>query len=327
MKISYIFKAWPDADMLIESSKEELALLIFLYENGAQEADALCDALALRPARAQGALAMLEEAGLIQRAEDGVAVEFSPRAAEIFASRGGKTVAKTIRDHALAALLEECAALLGKPVLERWEIEDITCLYEQYALGEEFIVSLLADMRSRSACSVKALVNRAVALHKQGIDSHEALMRYFEQREEKGEYERTVRRVLGISGRFSDAERALFAKWSDTFGFGEEMLKKAYDLTTMQLGGKRSYEYMDSILTSWYNAGIFSPADADAAGEKHKAEKKLSEQADAAAQRPQGGRRKKETPQYGNFDTMDAFARALERSYGADSSESDAESK
>ena len=96
MKISYIFKAWPDADVLIESSKEELALLIFLYENGAQDAEALCDALALRPARAQGALAMLEDAGLIQRAEDGVAVEFSPRAAETFASRGGKTVAKTI---------------------------------------------------------------------------------------------------------------------------------------------------------------------------------------------------------------------------------------
>ena len=151
-------------------------------------------------------------------------------------------------------------------------------------------------------------------------------MRYFEQREEKGEYERTVRRVLGISGKFSDAERALFAKWAETFGFGEEMLKKAYDLTTMQLGGKRSYEYMDSILTSWYNAGIFSPADADAAGEKHKAEKKLSEQADAA-ERPQGGRRKKETPQYGNFDTMDAFARALERSYGTDTSDSDVERK
>ena len=34
MRISYIFKAWPDAQALKESSKEELALLIFLYENG-----------------------------------------------------------------------------------------------------------------------------------------------------------------------------------------------------------------------------------------------------------------------------------------------------
>ena len=327
MRISYIFKSWPGMDLLKDCSKEELALLILLYENGASEESELCEALDLRSARVQGALRYLLEEGLIQQAEDGVVSEFSPRAAEIFETRGGKEIAAGIRDHALAALLEECAALLKKPVLERWEIEDITCLYEQYGLGEEFIVSLLADMRSRSACSVKALVNRAIGLHKQGIDSHEALMHYFEAREEKGEYERTVRRVLGIGGKLSDAERALFSKWTESFGFGEEMLRKAYDLTTMQLGGKRSYEYMDTILTNWYNAGIFSPADADSAGEKHKAEN-AARQSSLPQENPMpGGRRKKDAPRYGNFDTMDAFARALERSYGADATESDAESK
>ncbi len=322
MRISYIFKAWPSSDVLRECSKEELALLILLYEGGAMEETELCEALDLRSARVQGALCYLLEEGLIQQAEDGVVSEFSPRAAEIFEARGGKEIAADIRDHALAALLEECAALLKKPVLERWEIEDITCLYEQYGLGEEFIVSLLADMRSRSACSVKALVNRAIGLHKQGIDSHEALMHYFEQRAEKGEYERTVRRVLGIGGRLSDAERALFSKWTETFGFGEEMIGKAYDLTTIQLGGKRSYEYMDTILTNWYNAGILSPAEADAAGEKYKTEHSASA-TESAAQNPPQSRRKKETPRYGNFDTMDAFARALERSYGADTSETE----
>lgn len=317
MKITYIFKAWPDAATLRDSSKEELALLICLYTDGAQSEETLSKALDLRVGRVSDALRYLLDAGLVQRAEDGVVSEFSSRASEIFETRGGTAVAATIRDHALAALLEECAALLKKPVLERWEIEDITCLYEQYGLGEEFIISLLADMRSRSACSVKALVNRAIGLHKQGIDSHEALMHYFEERENKGEYERTVRRVLGIGGRFSDAERALFSKWVETYGFGEEMLKKAYDCTTMNLGGKRSYEYMDSILTNWYNAGIFSPADADAAGERYKADKAPAGEASAPAA-TRGPRRKKETPQYGNFDTMDAFQRALERSYGTE---------
>ena len=321
MKTTYIFKAWPDAAALRESSKEELALLICLYTGGAQSEEELCGALDLRAGRVSDALRYLIDAKLAEMAEDGVVVGEAYRAAEIFEARGGTAVAATIRDHALAALLEECAALLKKPMLERWEIEDIACLYEQYGLGEEFIVSLLADMRTRSACSVKALVNRAIGLHKQGIDSHEALMRYFEERDEKGEYERTVRRILGIGGRISDAERALFSKWVETFGYGEQMLKKAYDMTTMNLGGKRSYEYMDRILTNWYNAGIFSPDEADAASEKYKSEKAASAQSEAPAQAPQGMRRKKEAPRYGNFDTMDAFQRALERSYGADGSE------
>ncbi len=322
MKISYIFKAWPDTDTLRECSKEELALLIALYTGGAQSEEELAGALALRSARVSDALRYLLDAGLVQMAEDGVVNEFSSRTAEAFVQRGGKEIAATIRDQSLAALLEECAVLLKKPVLERWEIEDITRLYEQYGLGEEFIVSLLADMRARSACSVKALVNRAIGLHKQGIDSHEALMHYFEEREQKGEYERTVRRVLGLGGRLSDAERALFSKWVESYGYGEQMLKKAYDLTTMQLGGKRSYEYMDTVLTNWYNAGIFSPAEADAASEKHKAEKAAAA-ADAKVTATQGARRKRETPQYGSFDTMDAFQRALERSYGADAPEGD----
>lgn len=320
MKISYIFKSWPEGEALRECSKEELALLVLLYTGGAQTEDELSAALDLRAARTAGALRFLVEEGLAQMAQDGVACEFASRAsADAFEARGGKDIARTIRDHALAALFEECAALLNKPVLERWEIEDITCLYEQYGLGEEFIVSLLADMRSRSACSLKALVNRAIGLHKQGIDSHEALMHYFENREEKGEAERTVRRVLGIGGKLSDAESKLFSKWTQDFGFGEQMLKKAYDATTMQLGGKRSYDYMDGILTRWYEAGIFSPADADAEAERFKAvQADKSAQAEKAAPKRE---RRKEAPRYGTFDTMDAFQRALERSYGETESE------
>jgi DnaD/phage-associated family protein len=315
MMTTYIFKAWPAREVLRDCSKEELALLLLLYTGGAQTEDELASALDLRAARTAGALRFLADEGLVQMAEDGVACEFAPRSsADAFEERGGAAIAATIRDHALAALLEECAALLKKPALERWEIEDITNLYEQYGLGEEFIVSLFADMRSRSACSVKALVNRAIGLHKQGIDSHEALMHYFENREQQGEAERTVRRVLGISGKLSDAESKLFSKWVQDFGFGEQMLKKAYDTTTMQLGGKRSYDYMDGILTRWYEAGIFSPADADAEAERFKAAAAQTHAADAK-EAPKRTRRQ-EAPRYGTFDTMDAFQRALERSYG-----------
>ncbi len=315
MSVSYIFKEWPDEAVLRDCSREELAILILLYARGSQTEEEIAEAMQLRASRVSDALDYLIKGGLAQRVEDGVCEEFSPRAAaDTLAARGGASVAATIRDHALASLLEDCAALLKKPVLERWEIEDITGLYEQYGLGEEFILSLLADMRSRSACSVKALVNRAVGLHKQGIDSHEALMHFFEQREEKGEFERTVRRILGIGGALSDAERALFSKWTEEYGFGEQMIKKAYDVTTMQLGGKRSYEYMDSVLGRWYKSGIHTPEQADAESEKFKAQRDAQDDAP-----PQKRSRRKETVQYGTFDTMDAFQRALERSYGSDS--------
>lgn len=319
MSISYIFKDWPSEALLRDSAREELAILILLYARGAQEPDAIAEVMQMRPSRIADALDYLIKKGLVQKAQDGICEEFSPCAAEdIFEARGGAEIAATIRDHTLAGLLEECAALLKKPVLERWEIEDITALYEQYGLGEEFIVSLFADMRSRSACSVKALVNRAIGLHKQGIDSHEALMLFFKQREEKGEFERTVRRVFGIAGKLSDAERALFSRWTEEYGFGEQMLKKAYDITTMQLSGKRSYEYMDTVLTRWYKAGIHSPEQVDAQNESFKEQRGAQ---DAAVSERKKYSRRKETTPYGTFDTMDAFQRALERSYGSENEE------
>ncbi len=320
MKVSYIFKDWPSSDVLRDCSKEELSLLVLLYTQGAQSEDALAPALDLRSARVAGALRFLVEEGLVQMAEDGVVTEFSARpSADAFEARGGAAIAATIRDHALAALLEECAALLKKPALERWEIEEITGLYEQYGLGEEFIVSLFADMRSRSACSVKALVNRAIGLHKQGIDSHEALMHYFENREQKGEFERSVRRIFGSYGRtISDAEREMFTRWTEEYGFGEEMIKKAYSRSVIQSGasGKIPYEYIDAMLKGWYNEGVRTPEAADAAGEAFKAQR-AAEKNEALKDAPKRTRQK--APQYGNFDTMDAFQRALERSYGTDS--------
>ncbi len=320
MKISYIFKAWPDTELLRDCSKEELSLLVLLYTQGAQDEQTLAEALSLRAARVSGALRFLVEEGLAEMAENGVVAEPSLHPSDdLFEARGGAAVAATIRDHALAALLEECAALLKKPVLERWEIEQITALYEQYGLGEEFIVSLFADMRSRSACSVKALVNRAIGLHKQGIDSHEALMRYFENREEKGEFERSVRRIFGSYGRsLSDAEREMFTRWTEEFGFGEEMIKLAYSRAVIRSGasGKVPYEYINSVLEGWFNEGIRTPEAADAADAAYKA-KHAGEKNSAEDAAPRRTRQK--APQYGSFDTMDAFQRALERSYGAES--------
>ena len=81
--------------MLRESSKEELALLIALYTGGAQDEKTLGQTLQQRPARISDALRYLVEAGLVQRAEDGIVTEFPSRAGEIFDVRGGTAVAET----------------------------------------------------------------------------------------------------------------------------------------------------------------------------------------------------------------------------------------
>jgi DNA replication protein DnaD len=43
-------------------------------------------------------------------------------------------------------------------------------------------------------------------------------------------------------------------------GFGEELIEMAYDRTVTNTGGLK-WGYMNSILKSWHEKGLFTPAD------------------------------------------------------------------
>ena len=300
------------SEALLDASEAELRILLLLIEKGGRATRRELSAGAgISEARVASAVTYWIEAGALCNEDDSVrdtiTEEFETRlrAGELDEESSVK-VARDIRDNDLAGLLSECATLLGKPTLNEREIKYITELYTQYTLSAEFILTLLADLRSRSKCTVRALVDRAIRLYEKEIDTPESLLEYFRVRDSKSEGERLCRKVLGIWDRApGQSEKRAFIKWVNEYGYDEPVISRAYDITVTKTG-HASVAYMDKLLTDWHEAGCKTLTECERRYEATKPEPKTR------------STQKEKAPKerYGTFDPEEAFRRALERSYG-----------
>ena len=301
-----------------EATREELRVLLALIERGGEVAteEELARLSDTSKSRCISSLAFWEEGGVISK------ISHTPTLSEEFEEKirdGGideedsVEVAKSIRDESLAVMLDECASLMQKTALSTNDIKNISALYTQYALSEEFIVTLAAHLSGKGKLTSVILKNKAIKLVESGCDTLEELEAYIESKEKETGAEWEFRRALGIYNRtLSKSERDYFRKWSEDFGYSVDIVSEAYDVAVLNTG-KFSLQYMDSILTSWHDAGCKTVAECRAKRESEKNEQK--------AKRPvarKTSRTEEEKPRYGSFDINEAFRNALLRSYGED---------
>ncbi len=347
IRYNYAFtdKRITDADEFAEASASELRVLLSLIDlSGECSDEELTERSRCTKARVTAALALWEEAGVIrQRSEDEAATPYGNKITEEFPERvivgelgeqSAKEVAKTIRDHKLASLFDECALMIGKPMLTPMEIKSIAGLCSQYALSDEYIAMLAAHLSSRGKLSVGYLTLRAKKLAEDGIATAEELQLYISEKEARDNTYMEFRRLLGIFDRnISPTERKYFSKWSTEFGFDTEIVGMAYDISVINTS-KLSMKYMDTLLVDWHEHGCKTVGDCERRYEAAKLEREAEQaQRKAAAEdkstagqvRSSSAKKPKDKPRYGNFDPEDALRRAIERSYVSKKIKSDAD--
>ncbi len=300
-----------------EASREELRVLIALVEKDGKfdSIDSLADVAKTSRARASSSIAFWEESGVIKKASA------APTITEEFEERirlgeirevTSKEAATSIRKSGLADMISECAALMNRTSFNSAEVKELTALYEQYALSEEFIVTLAAYLSEHGKLTVTKLVNRAIKLCEREIDTPQALEAYIVEMESESEAEREFRKLFGIYGRApSKTEKECFKKWSSDYGYFTEIVGEAYDIAVTN-ATRGHLSYADKLLTRWFEAGCRTVSDCRAIYEADEAEKKAKR--DAEKQKKAPAKPKKE--RYGDFDPEEAFLKALERSYG-----------
>lgn len=301
-----------------EASREELRVLLALIElNGiADGREAIAAVAGTSVARASAALIFWQEAGVIAPKDhtgSTITEEFENSLCKgKISERDSVAVASTIRRENLASMIAECAALMKRSMLNNSEIKDLTALYEQYALSEEYIVTLAAYLAERGRLTVTRLINKAISLTEREIDTPRALEAYIVERESESEAEREFRKIFGCYGRaLSKTEKEKFKKWSHDFGYFTDIVGEAYDIAVSST--TRGYvNYADKVLTGWYAAGCKTLAECRA---RHEADK---EEAKAKKESASKSSKKSKAPaeRYGSFDVEDAFQKALDRSYG-----------
>ena len=253
----------------------------------------------------------------INNNEENVKDEFAERfSSDMYEERSVDT-ARSVRDGELSALLEECAALMGKAALSTEEVKKITSIYTQLSLSVEFILTLAMHLAEDGNLTAVRLAKRAESLVNSGIDTIEALGAYIENNGAESDVDMEFRRLFGIWNRkLSESNRSYFRKWSEEYGYSTEIVGEAYNIwSSNDATGRLNLKYIDTILTRWHECGCRTIAECRAQNERDSSEMKEKKGNTYTRKRAE------KKPQFLDFDVDEAIKRALERSYG--SSEND----
>ncbi|EDN00656.1 DnaD domain protein [Pseudoflavonifractor capillosus ATCC 29799] len=269
------------ADRLIASGSGDAALL-YLYllrKNGAASLEEAGNALRWDGARLTTAWDVLSGKGLAPAMPQAAPTKPLQEEPPEYTA---EDIARELDDQnsPFPALVGEVQRRLGK-ILSTVELKTLYTIYDFLALPAEVICLLVSwcveEMERKYGQGRKPRMSQiskqAFVWHRLGVDTAEAADAYIKRQAELHTREGQVLALLGITGRPAvEVERKYIAAWDD-MGFGDEVIRMAYERTVLKKQ-TMSWPYMNSILRSWHQKGLHTPAEI--------------ETGDAAPMRPQG---------------------------------------
>lgn len=253
-----------DADRLLALGDGEAALLyVYLLRCGG-ELDTARAARELRRTETavEVAALALRRAGLLTPGEAAL-----PEGDELPEYTARDLLRRSREDPAFKALVTECQRLFGH-TLSGADLRTLFGIYDRLGMSGEVILLMInhcaARLRRRYGegrlPTMRAVEKEAFRWADREIFTVAQAEAYINDSERlEQESEQTVR-ALGISGRpLTPTERKYLDGWL-AMGFGSRALALAYDRTVVSTG-KLTWPYMDKIVRSWQQKGLFTVED------------------------------------------------------------------
>lgn len=197
------------------------------------------------------------------------------------------------RHSQVVGLIDECQNILGK-IFTAADIKVIMGLVDYFGLDNDYIILLMHFAAKNEQKSLRYIEKLAVSCLDDGYTDARSLENELRAREARASFEGKIRSMFGIGTRkFNSKEKACISKWSGDFGYGADIIEKAYDIT-INATGKPSIPYAHAILERWYTNGVRTLEDAEAAIAQRESER---------------------TEEGSSFNIDDFFNAAIERSY------------
>ena len=195
-------------------------------------------------------------------------------------------------------LVDEAQRIMGK-IFNMSEVNILVGMLDYLGMSEESVLLLLAHCARIEKKGLRSIEKYAIRLVDQGISTPEALEEEFHAVEALRSFEGQIRSMFGMKARSLTAkEEKILRDWL-SWGFDVDGVRMAYEITVNAIG-EASLPYANSILKTWHEEGLHTPAEIQA---------KLD--ADQAKKEDESG-----SSVLGNsFDTDDLFAAALARSF------------
>jgi len=199
----------------------------------------------------------------------------------------------------LKSMVDECQQLIGH-IFNPRETETLVGICDWLGVDSDFVITLTAYYtRKKPGCKVGYIQRAALDLVNSGVDTIDLLDEYLKQMELYDGLAGKLRGWLGIGERaYTKKENATINHWIRDLGYGDELVKYAYDIT-VEHKTVFKFDYANAILENWYKDGV---KDLDGAIAREEAFKK-----EKAAE--------KSTEKSSSFDTDEFFNLAVKRSY------------
>ncbi len=182
----------------------------------------------------------------------------------------------------------------------------IVSLYDYLRLSAESIVKIVEFCRekekdkSKDGVSFRVVERTAYSLFDDNITTPDEIDAFIARERVKNSVTEKIREVFGIGQRALIAkEKNLINAWVDTYGYGMDMIERAYEATIKAIN-KPSLDYAGSILKRWFEEGIKTP-DQIEENDKQKPKQKTE--------------KPKKTAE--SFDADEFMEAAMKRSYGS----------
>lgn len=176
------------------------------------------------------------------------------------------------KDEGISELFFIVETYIKHPLSEN-DMNTVLFWHEELHFSTELIVYLLEYCISKGHTSMRYLDKVALGWHSKNITSVE------QAKEDAAIHSQAyygVMKAFGITGRsLVETEQAFIRKWTKEYAFDLQLIKEACS-RTMTAIHQPSFEYTDSILTSWHNSSVHTLADVKKLDASYSKNKKIT---------------------------------------------------
>ncbi|HEY3363822.1 MAG TPA: DnaD domain protein [Symbiobacteriaceae bacterium] len=169
-------------------------------------------------------------------------------------------------DEEVAAGVEEPALLaaqklLGRPLSDR-EVADIQDWQTTFGFDADMVQAVIREGQRQGVTRMSYLNTVARRWSEEGVRSPDEAEDLAERHRKAAGKHKAIVSYLGLKRQLTGAEQTLLDKWTDEWGFSNEVVFRACDESN---GVQNPLQYVNRILETWRDKGVRTVADVDQA--------------------------------------------------------------
>jgi DnaD/phage-associated family protein len=156
--------------------------------------------------------------------------------------------------------------LLGRPLSDR-EVLDIQDWSSTFAFDTEMVQAVIREGQRLGVTRMSYLNQIAKQWFEEGVRTPDEAEAYVQRYRRASGKHKSIIQYLGLKRQLTGAEQGLLDRWTDEWGFSNEVIIRAGEEAA---GSRNPLQYINRVLESWQEQGVKSLSDVDQVLVEHK---------------------------------------------------------